>query len=146
VIAEIPLKKKKFRVKGFLIARILLWKEEFVKKAPWKPKSHRQRNSHRKGLRQQVMAQIPSSRGFPPKRLEITTSCGLKSHPQGDSHRKGSRQQWVVAWVSIMIINGDGSQVNVCAGCLKISWHDFMKIFLRRICSDKRARGSCENS
>jgi hypothetical protein len=47
-------KKKKFREKGFLTARILLRKEEeFVKKAPLKPKSHRQRDSHRKGLRQQ---------------------------------------------------------------------------------------------
>jgi hypothetical protein len=35
VIAEIPLKKKTFREKGFLIARTLLGKEEeFVKKAP----------------------------------------------------------------------------------------------------------------
>jgi hypothetical protein len=35
VIAEIPLKKKKIHVKGFIIARNPLWKEEeFVKKAP----------------------------------------------------------------------------------------------------------------
>jgi hypothetical protein len=41
---------------------------------------------------------IPSIKGFPPKRPETTTSCGLeKSHPSRDSHRKGLRQQQVVA-------------------------------------------------
>jgi hypothetical protein len=41
---------------------------------------------------------IPSIEGFPPKRPETTTSCGLeKSHPSRDSHRKGPRQQQVVA-------------------------------------------------
>jgi hypothetical protein len=76
-----------------------------------------------------LWSKIPSTKGFPPKRHETTTSCGLKSHPQRDSHRKGSRQHWVVAWVSIMITNGDGSQVNVCGSCLKISWHELMKMF-----------------
>jgi hypothetical protein len=49
----------------------------------------------RKGF---LIAEIPSIEGFPSKRPETTTSCGLKkSHPSRDSHRKGLRQQQVVA-------------------------------------------------
>jgi hypothetical protein len=37
-----------------------------------------------------LIAEIPSIEGFPPKRPETTTSCGLeKSHPLRGSHRKG---------------------------------------------------------
>jgi hypothetical protein len=36
-----------------------------------------------------LIAKIPSIKGFPPKRPETTTSCGLeKSHPRRDSHQK----------------------------------------------------------
>jgi hypothetical protein len=45
-----------------------------------------------------------------------------------------------------MIINDDGSQVNLCGGCLKNFLTQVHENFSRRICSVKRARGSCENS
>jgi hypothetical protein len=41
-----------------------------------------------------------------------------------------------------MIINGDRSQVNVCAGCLKVSSHKFMKVF-REECAPLKGQGAC---
>jgi hypothetical protein len=102
------IEKEKNRVRGFLIARILLWK----RKSLW-------------------------------KRLPESLNPIVKGIPNDrDSHWKGSRQQWVVASVSIMITNGDCSQVNVCVGCLKISSHKFMKVFHEE-CAPLKGQGAC---
>jgi hypothetical protein len=107
-----------------------LWKEEeFVKRAPWKPKSHRQRDSHRKSWDNNKLWTKSHHQRDSHTKAGDNNKLWPKSHRQRDSHQKGSRQQWVVAWVKIMIINGDCSQSSVCVDRLKISWYKFMKTF-----------------
>jgi hypothetical protein len=87
-------------VKGFLIARIPLWK----RLTGCEKRLLESLNPIHEGIptekawdNNKLWPKIPSTKGFPPKRPETTTSCGLKSHPRRDSHWNDLRQQQVVA-------------------------------------------------
>jgi hypothetical protein len=102
-------KEKKNREKGFVIARIPLWKRKSSRKRPrdslsstvkkeawdnnklWPRKIPSMKGFPPKRPETTTscgLKKIPSTKGFQPKRPETAVSCGLKSHPRGDSHQK----------------------------------------------------------